>query len=202
MKFPTSISTVSIIVALVFFAGGFLTGNVIRGPLTVYNTTTVEKPTTFYQTIYQTVTTEPTPTTPKPGQAGTSRLNPLPRGSKITIGDWTLSVVSLERDAYAKIKSMNMFNSEPKPGNEAILIMLEAKLNLSPTYKGSINSFWLKVVGEKGIVYDHRWDVLEPKIGREVFGGTTIQGYISFDVGRGERGLVLIFRDAWYLALE
>ena len=79
---------------------------------------------------------------------------------------------------------------------------LEVKLITSPTVKSSINSFWFKLVGEKGSVYEHRWDVLEPKVDREIFGGTAIQGYLSFNVARGEKGLVLIYRDAWYLAAE
>ena len=44
MKFPASISTASILIALVFlaggFLGGFLTGNMFHGPWTTYTTTT------------------------------------------------------------------------------------------------------------------------------------------------------------------
>ena len=44
MKFPASISTASILIALVFLAGGFLsgflTGNMFHGPWTTYTTTT------------------------------------------------------------------------------------------------------------------------------------------------------------------
>jgi hypothetical protein len=44
LKFPASISTASILIALVFLAGGFLggfvTGNMFHGPWTTYTTTT------------------------------------------------------------------------------------------------------------------------------------------------------------------
>jgi hypothetical protein len=118
------------------------------------------------------------------------------------VGEWEISVIGIERDAYGRIKEMNMFNSEPKPGEETVLVKLEVKLITSPTVKSTINLFWFKLVGEKGSVYEHRWDVLEPKVDREIFGGTAIQGYLSFNVARGEKGLVLIYRDAWYLAAE
>lgn len=176
---------------------GFTASDLTVGQSVTY-TTTVWKTTT----VYQTVTVQSALTSLNMGDPGTTRLNPLPLGKKLVVGDWTFSVVSLERDAYGKIKSMNIFNSEPKPDKEAILVKIEAKLNLGPNDKGKVSLLWFKVVGEKSIVYERRWDVLEPKLDQEIFGGATIQGYVSFDVAKGEKGLVLMLRDVWYLSLE
>ena len=168
----------------------------------IVQTVTVTEGAGVTYTYVQTVTMQATPTLPKTGEPGTSRFNPLPLGKTLVVGEWEISVIGIERDAYGKIEEMNMFNSEPNPGEEAVLVKLEVKLISSPTVKSSINLFSFKLVGEKGFVYEHRWDVLEPEVDREIFGGTVIQGYLSFNVARGEKGLVLIYRDAWYLAAE
>ena len=211
MNFPVSKGLAAVlIVGVVLFAGGFITGNMLQGPMILVVTRTQVETRTItgftvlpsYVTLTRYVETQTWPATPKTGDPGTSRLNPLPKGQKLTVGDWAFSVVGLERDAYAKIKAMNMFNSEPKPDKEAILVKVEAKVNLLPTQKATISLFWLKAVGERAIVYEHRWDVLEPKLDQEAFGGATVQGYVSFDVAKGEKGLILIVGDTWYLALE
>jgi len=154
-------------------------------------------------TYVQTATMQATPTLPETGEPGTSRFNPLPLGKTLVVDEWEISVIGIERDAYRKLKEFNMFNSAPGPGEEAVLVKLNVKFIGSPEVKSSMNPYSFKLVGEKGSVYDYRGDVLEPTLlDREMYGGTAIQGYISFNVVSGEKGLVLIYNDVWYLAVE
>jgi len=178
-------------------------GSIAPRQTTTQKTLTVTTSTVEYVTILQTVTMQATPTLPKTGEPGTSRFNPLPLGKTLVVDEWEISVIGIERDAYGKLKDFNMFNSAPGPGEEAVLVKLNAKLIGSPEVKSSLNQWSFKLVGEKGSVYEHRVDVLEPAVyGREIFGGTAIQGYLSFNVASGEKGLVLIYNDVWYLATE
>jgi hypothetical protein len=167
---------------------------------TEMQTSTVEK----QVTVYKTITIQPTPTIPEASVSGTSKLNPIPFGEKLVIEDWEFWIIDVERDVYDKIKEMSILNPEPEMGKEAILVKLGAKWNTPPTERLEIIIWWFGVVGENGVIYEPRHDVVEPKLTQEIFGGTTIEGYISFDVAEGEQDLVLVLYEEdnmWYMAL-
>ena len=81
----------------------------------IVQTVTVTEGASVTYTYVQTVTMQATPTLPKTGEPGTSRFNPLALGKTLVVGEWEISVIGIEHDAYGKIKEMNMFNSEPEP---------------------------------------------------------------------------------------
>jgi len=139
---------------------------------------------------------------PKPGEPGTTRINPLPLGQHLRVDEWEIWVIEVKRDAYPIIYEMNTFNSKPKAGMEAVLVKVGVKLHEPATVRSKLSTFNFELVGEKGLVYEHRWDVLEPRIDQEIFGGTETWGYISFDVARGESNLIPIYKKAWFLAVE
>lgn len=195
-----SIETVVVIIIIILVIGIIAGYSSVPSSRTDLQTLTVEK----HVTVYKTITIQPTLTIPETSVSGKSKLNPIPFGEKLVIEDWEFWIIDVERDASDKIKEMSILNPEPEMGKEAILVKLGAKWNTPPTERLEIIIWWFGVVGENDVIYEPRHDVVEPKLTQEVFGGTTIEGYISFDVAEGEQNLVLVLYEEdkmWYMAL-
>jgi len=132
--------------------------------------------------------------TPKPAK-GLTREDAVPIGQSVTAQNkielWVLEVI---RDAWPQIYAMNSFNSKPDPGEEAILVKLGVRFHGQPNETKMVNPINLRVVSEKGVIYDSEWmDSLDPGIGQELFGGGETSGYVSLRVPSGEQRLVLIY---------
>jgi hypothetical protein len=99
----------------------------------------------------------PTPgmTTRAPSAAsgdGTTLGGPLAKGESGAVGDYLISVVSVDFDAEAAVLAENQFNDPASPGNTMVMASLEF------TYQGTDtgNVFWdlsYKVVGSRGLAY-------------------------------------------------
>ena len=78
-----------------------------------------------------------------------SRRNPIPLGQQARVGDWTVRVAGVTPDATQAVLDENMFNDQPGPGTQYVLVRLEA------TYDGDESStFWISMlssfVGDEG----------------------------------------------------
>lgn len=142
----------------------------------------------------------PAPTiVPTTAPLGSARSNPAPLGTEVDIGSFTLSIGEVVRPANARIAEANTFNSDPEPGNEYLMLVLNATCNkgfdescsIAPIYETSL-------VGSTGVIR-------EPEIfiagidnmfeSGEMFGGVTLTGWLVFEVAEGETDLILIYED-------
>jgi hypothetical protein len=150
-------------------------------------------PTTSVQTTSTAAgsgTTEAASTSSTAGSATTStvvgmelgtRRNPIPLGQEAQVGDWKIKVVDAVLDATKMVADANMFNKAPEPGNQYVLVTIEA------TYIGEESStFWVEMmyhlVGSKGNTFDSGMVVVPDSIldEGEVFSGGTISGNLVF----------------------
>ncbi|MBX3069924.1 MAG: hypothetical protein KF883_05450 [Thermomicrobiales bacterium] len=83
---------------------------------------------------------------------GSTLTGPLAKGESGVVGDYLISVVSVDFDAEAAVLAENQFNDPAAPGNTMVMASLEF------TYQGieTGNIFWdlsYKVVGARGLAY-------------------------------------------------
>jgi hypothetical protein len=153
-------------------------------------------------------TEAPPPT--EPAELGTSRTNPAPLASEVSVSDVTISITGATRPATDIIMAANMFNTEPETGQEYILVDLMVVCDVAGDETCSISPFNFSMVGSNGEIYDAEIFVagLEGTLeSTDIFGGATLEGSIPFIVGQGETNLVLIyepslFDDEVFLAVE
>jgi beta propeller repeat protein len=87
-----------------------------------------------------------------------------------------------------------MFNPEPGEGMEYIIVTIRVTNLAAPSDTRIVSELHFRVTGERGIVYSQPFVVLERKeLNAEFYGGITIEGEIPFEVGQGEKNLVLIY---------
>jgi hypothetical protein len=154
----------------------------------------------------------PTPTpkpTPTPTPSGLTRYDPIPMGDSVVADNkLRLTVLRVEHDAWPRIYEANMFNPEPGEGMEYIIVTIRVTNLAAPSDTRIVSEFHFRVTGERGIVYSQPFVVLERKeLNAEFYGGVTIEGEMPFEVGQGEKNLVLIYdpglgSTARYLSLE
>jgi hypothetical protein len=134
---------------------------------------------------------EPSPTPP----SGSSRSNPAPSGSEVTIGDLTLSVEDATRPANDVVAEGNPFNPTPEPGNEFIRVTISATCEKAEDETCSVGPAWnLALIGSAGVTHDPMWAVsgVEGQLQQsEFYGGATVSGSLFFEVGEDETDLVL-----------
>jgi hypothetical protein len=99
----------------------------------------------------------PTPTpTPAPGS---TRDNPVPYPQFHAVGDWSVAVYTLNRDAWPIIHAQNQFNEPPALGTQYVMIEITAR------YKGSTSGdvffdLFEHVVGDQNVAYNPKTEVL------------------------------------------
>jgi len=140
----------------------------------------------------------PTPTpkpTPIPRPSGLTRYDPIPMGESVMADNRiVVTVLEVERNAWPMIYEYNMFNPEPGPGMEYIIVTLGASNLGDPAETQLVSAWYFRVVGERGTIYDSSLVVLEKYLSIELFGGGGQDwGQVAFQVGQGEKNLVLIY---------
>lgn len=130
--------------------------------------------------------------------AGQTRSNPAPAGSRVTLGDVTLSVTGLTRPADDTVREGNVFNPRADDGMEYILVRVALTCNKGPDQTCAVAPLVdLHLVGSRGVEYQPRIfiagvsGVME---GGEWFGGATLEAYLPYIIGQGESGLILIYQ--------
>jgi hypothetical protein len=105
-----------------------------------------------------------------------------------------LTVLRVEHDAWPRIHEANMFNPEPGDSMEYIIVTIQIRNLAAPTDTRIVSEFHFRVTGERGIIYSQPFVVMERKeLNAEFYGGVTIEGEILFEVGQGEKNLVLVY---------
>ena len=143
-------------------------------------------------------------------EVGTARSNPAPVGSEVIADDMAFIVTGAIRPATNFIMDGNMFNSEPEPGQEYIMVELSVTCMKSIDESCTISPFWnISLIGSAGIKYDAESFVagvdglLEST---EFYGEATVSGYLPFIVNEGETNLILVYEpmiygDTFYLEI-
>ncbi len=149
------------------------------------------------------------PPSPTPVPIGMGRDNPVPVDQSVLCEDnLEVTVLKVEhgQQAWNKIYGYNMFNSKPDTGMEYILITVRVKFVGDSSKTRRVASSYFRVVGDKGAIYEEPFAVVLGKdLASELFGGGVTEGELAFQVGQGEKGLVLIYagggQKARYLSL-
>ena len=145
------------------------------------------------------VAEEPTkePPTAAPAEVGT-RNNPVPIGTSRTIGDWEVSVVSVDLDAADAVAAENQFNDPPAEGHAFVIVGVSAK------YVGKESgTFWTdvggKILGADGNTFSDRCGVIPEDLTDEgeTFGGATVTGNLCYSADAAQlEGALLIFEES------
>lgn len=127
---------------------------------------------------------------------GTSRSNPAMMGSEVSVDDMTFTVLETVRPADDLVAAGNMFNAAPEEGNEYVLVRLRIRCDKGADNTCLTGSFEFSVVDSGGIAHDPNI-FIDGVSGMlefgEMFGGSTMEGSIVFEVPQGDAGLVLIY---------
>lgn len=148
-------------------------------------------------------TAAPEPTEADEPQSG-SREDPLPFGQAHNIGDgWTVKVAAYNPNANELVEAANMFNEDPPPGQQYVVLQMEA------TYDGedtrTIFDVNFELLGSGGVTIDADGPCVPPEpawwtLG-EVFPGGTLSGFMCTLVDSAEvPSLVLIAEPTFALS--
>jgi hypothetical protein len=130
--------------------------------------------------------------------AGSVRGNPAPFGSRVTVGDLTLSIDDFSRPADEIVEAGNPFNYKPETGEEYVMILLNAVCEKNKDETCRLGPYAeIALLGSAGIAHEAEWFLsgidgqLDPT---EFYGGATVSGRLFFLVGKEETDLVLRYR--------
>lgn len=154
-------------------------------------------------TTTQTINTEP----------GRSRQSPIAKGMPLTVTisdsikeqEFRIAVLDVVRGAPASamIREANIFNSDPKPRYEHLLVKLKVDYvkgtwkrgNLTQDISEKFSSADFSLVSSAGKVYPVAVIIPpEPQLGQAIFPGASDEGWIAFEVAADDLNPVLAFR--------
>lgn len=133
----------------------------------------------------------PTPT----GPLGT-RTNPVPMGSAHDVGDWTITVTSVDPHADEAVAAQNQFNKPPAAGFQFYMATVSATYH-GQKESGQILTVAFKAVGQSGVAYT----TYSPSCGvvpdalpfTDVFQGGTITGNVCWSVKQSDADSLVMF---------
>lgn len=136
---------------------------------------------------------------------GSTASVPLPLGQscRCTIirptgqrSDFQISITEVQRDAWARLRSTNPSNQQPKVGSEYVVVNLSITYTQGPSdLPISFNRFDFVMIDSNGVVHSPAF-VIEPQpfVSTTVYPGSQVGGMVTFEVPRGDQGLVLVWR--------
>lgn len=136
---------------------------------------------------------------------GSTPSVPLPLGQscRCTIiratgqrSDFQISITDVQRDAWARLRSTNPSNQQPRPGSEYVMVTLNITYIQGPSdLPVSFNRFDFVMVDSNGVVHSPAF-VFEPQpfVSQTTYPGSQVGGMITFEVPRGDQGLLLVWR--------
>lgn len=131
-------------------------------------------------------------------QLGT-RDNPVPMGEAASVGDWEMTVVSVNPDAADLVAEENQFNAAPEAGHNFVMIALTGVYTGEDS--GSVfGDLGYKVLGADGNTFSTRCGVIPGDITDtgETFSGATVEGNLCFSVASDQiDGATLILEEAF-----
>lgn len=132
-----------------------------------------------------------TPTTPTvtadPGAPFGSRDNPYPLGAQFAAGEWTVTIDSVDVDAWPEIRRENQFNDPPPTGRRFVMFYVTATYGGPDSADASFDLSWT-VVGSQGNTFGSSFDdycgVIPDDLDEagEVFSGATATGNVCVSV--------------------
>ncbi|HXK32710.1 MAG TPA: DUF4352 domain-containing protein [Dehalococcoidia bacterium] len=146
---------------------------------------------------------------------GSSRSEPAPPGSAVTVGDMRITVVSA--DLNADLAAVSEFDPTPVAGRRAVLVRVRVEHagEASSDETVDVSESMFSLTGSGNVVYDgfsedESCGFLADGIDAELFAGGSAEGDVCFQVPEDETGLLLIVEPAFsfddggrrFLALE
>ena len=144
------------------------------------------------------ITPDPSLRKVAPTDIGRKRDTPAKIGETLVAGQWEFSILQTVRDndAATLITEANQFNDPAPADQEYVAIRFKARYlgTDDPDRSENISGTFLKITGEKNVVYEHL-PVVPPKpnIDSMLFAGGSAEGWTVASVSKGEKGLKLIF---------
>lgn len=134
----------------------------------------------------------------KPTDIGKRRDNPAKIGDELVAGAWEFKVVDAIRgdEAAELVNKANQFNDPAPDGQEYVLVKLRARYlgTDNPDRGENINGSYLKIAGEKNVVYESPSVVPpKPELDATLFAGGETEGWEVLSVSKDEKGLMIIF---------
>jgi len=160
------------------------------------NSTTTPNPTDteeFTETPNPTRTPFPTDTPEPPGK---TRDNPAPMGIPAFVDGMNIVITGIERPVDQKIKQANMFNPSPDPGDEFIMIHIQADCMKERDETCYISYYDFNLSGSRGIIHGPIINVASIRgelDSTQFFGGASVTGWMVYEVGQEETGLILSY---------
>jgi hypothetical protein len=142
---------------------------------------------------------------------GKTRENPYPANAKVDIGAGIqLWIIFVTRPADQIVADANMFNNEPEPNQEYILVALHVDCTRPTDEKCLFSPGRLKVVGTDGNVHDKASVASIPggmDYSNEFFGGGYVEGNVVFLVTKDDPNVMLmhepfLFGDPIFISLQ
>ena len=116
-----------------------------------------------------------------------NRTNPHPPGTIQNVIDGRFRVNSIRRNMSATVENMNIFNVDPNPGEEWVLVNATFHCDLSADEVCTTSLMRFELVGNAGEAYNNRANaLLDDSFAGEVFGGSSITGDIGFIVNSSD----------------
>lgn len=142
---------------------------------------------------------------------GSSRANPHPPGTSVTLNDWEVEVLDIQRGdpAWQEIHLANSNNKQAPPGWEYLLLKIRLKNNSASEEN---QYFSIHVTGNGRVLhysFNHSVVPPAPELAYRLVGGEESSGWHSLLIKQGEGNLMLYLEDGEnyetppvYLALE
>ena len=116
-----------------------------------------------------------------------NRTNPHPPGTIQNVIDGRFRVNSIRRNMSARVEEMNIFNIDPDPGEEWVLVNATFHCDLSADEVCTTSLMRFELLGNAGQAYNNRVAAqLDTAFAAEVFGGSSITGNIGFIVNSND----------------
>jgi hypothetical protein len=95
--------------------------------------------------------------TPDPAAPSGSRDNPFPLGTVFQVGDWSVSVNSVDLDAWPEVSEENQFNDPPAAGRQFVMFNAATTYDGTDTGNPSFDLSWA-IVGSLGNTFGSSMD--------------------------------------------
>ena len=144
------------------------------------------------------VVTEVPVVTEAPVVEGGTRAVPHSVGEIVAVSDdWAVTVTGPAIDMTAAIMAENPYNDAPPEG--AVFVGVPVKVDFSGAEAAS--AAWeltFSAVGSSNVAYETAWNVVPGELDQfaELFGGASIEGYITFTVPADEVASMVVYVEA------
>jgi len=127
-------------------------------------------------------------------ERGRKKGEPAPLGEAVLSDEGLeITVLHVQRDAWQQIYAMNEFNEKPAEGMEYILVKVQARHVGGREQTVTVSPFAFRVTGDKGVIYERPFLVIDEELDVELFQGGAFVGLLGLELAQGEQGLILVY---------